>query len=108
MELYQARSKFKELKPNSVKNELLCAGCLIRHFRADRPINQITEANGEDYYEHLTLPLEQGGAAYSESTAMAVVGAAHRLYRFAIKARLIDRSPFDEAPRGNAHRGDNA
>lgn len=106
--MYQTRPKFKKLKPNSVKNEILYAGCLLRHFRASMPIDKVTEADGEDYYEHLQLPLDQGGMDYSESTAMAAIGAAHRLYRFAIKSRLIDRSPFDDVPRGNAHRGNNA
>ena len=106
--LYQARAKFKKLKPNSIKNEVLYATCLLARFGAATAINKINEADGEDYFEYLQLKAEQGGMGYSESTAMAAVAAAHRLYRFAIKSRLIDRSPFEDAPRGNAHRGNNA
>lgn len=103
---YKSRAKWKALKPNTRRNVNSGFTHLLNYFTGSRRIDVIHEADAEDYHAKLMLPADDGGGGLVESTANNVGSVAHRLYRFAVKSRLVDRSPFESLPKGG-QRGNN-
>jgi len=109
VDAYKARPRWAKLKPNSVRNQTQWLRYLLAHFGPECPVPSIVEADGEDYHGTLRLPKSEGGKGkgLSRSSAESACSMAHRVFRYAVKARIIDRNPFDDTPRGKGPRGNN-
>jgi integrase len=77
----------------------------LSHFSSKTPIDEIHEADAQDYRDMLMLPKDDG-AGLVASSANNVCAIAHRLYKLAIAKRWIAVSPFAGLPKGGG-RGNN-
>jgi len=74
----------------------------LAYFGADKPLHAITEADAEDYRGWL-----KGTRKLAEATTRKACGDARMWFRYAIRAGLVSRNPFEAVPTnvtGNAER----
>jgi len=82
------RSARTDVKPGTAVNLGQAAKNLVAYFGPDRRIDQVTEADAEDYYRHL---LATGKA---HNTARRLTGRAKQFFSYAVRARLLSHNPF--------------
>jgi len=82
------RATRTDVKPGTAINLANAAKALLTFFGPDRPIDQVTEADAENYYRYL---LKSGKA---HNTARRLTGRAKQFFAHAVKARLIPANPF--------------
>lgn len=106
VERYQARAKFKNLKPATQRCVTRCLLHLLRHFDPTTPIEKLTAADASDFYETLRLPKSQGGHGLAVATANLTASIVTTMFFFAMDAELIERNVFRKLPRSD-RRGNN-
>lgn len=99
IDTYKAR-KYPTYKPGTIMGHDQTVVNLEQFFGREKPVREFTEADAEDFRDWLLTAKPDGGGLV-ESTARKRCSIAAKMLRYAIKARIIDRQPFDEVPRGN-------
>ncbi len=94
---YEAK-KTPGYKPGTIQVHDRAFASMREHLGADTPIADVTAGDAEDFRDSM---LNTDGLA--EATVRKRCAIASKLFRYAIKHRLIDRDPFDdgEVPRAN-------
>ena len=80
----------KDVKPATkiVWNQV--SGSLVSHFGADRKLSSITEADADDFKQHLI------GEGFASTTVHKRLQFSRMLFKQAMKRRVISRNPFAE------------
>ena len=81
-----------DLKPRTVENLKRAQANLVRYFGGDKLVSDITEADSEAWGRWLQL---EEGEGLAKNTARRRIGRAKQYFRWAIRRRVLDRSPFD-------------
>lgn len=100
LDTYKAR-KYPTYKPGTILTQEQTNGSMLAYFTAQKAIVEISEADADGFRDFLISPTRSGGQGLAESTANKRCSIASKLLKYAIKARIIDRNPFDEVERGN-------
>jgi integrase len=90
--------KFSGYKPGTIQVHDRAFASMREHLGADTPIAEVTAGDAEGFRDSM---LNDDGLA--EATVRKRCAIASKLFRYAIKHRLIDRDPFEEGevPRAN-------
>jgi integrase len=75
--------------------------CLLEYFGRDKPLDQITPGNADDWRIWLTEPVneknpKEGGQGLADNTARRRCGFAKQFFRAAMRRRLISENPFGD------------
>jgi hypothetical protein len=100
VERYQARPKWKTLKPSTQLMITRAIYHLLQHIDPTTPIAQITAADAQDFYSQLRLSKADGGAGLAVATANLTASIVAAMFFYAVDAELIDRNHFKKLPRG--------
>lgn len=106
VERYQARPKWKNLKPSTQRCISQSLMHLLRHFDPETPIEKITAADANDFYEGLRLAKAEGGHGLAVATANLTASIVTTMFFYAVDAELIGRNVFRKLPRSD-RRGNN-
>lgn len=106
VERYQARPKWKTLKPATQHCISRSLFYLVNYFDPTTPITEITAANAADFYDNMRLAKSEGGFGLAVATANLAASVVSTMFAYAIDAELIDRNPCKSLPRGD-RRGNN-
>ena len=96
---YRDRPRWRDLAERTQESYNYGLAFLVGRF-GGRQIDQITEAEAEDFRGFLTEP-KPNGAGLGRATANGVCNSSSLLFRFACKSRLIAGNPFDGVERGS-------
>jgi integrase len=97
---FKSRPRWHEKKPGTQLFQEKGFRYLLEHFGDGLPIDRLTDAAAEDYHAYLQLPKDKSGKGLAMSTGNRQCAVAWSLYRYAIRARYVDRNPFEDTPRG--------
>lgn len=78
----------KGLKPWTIKNMKTAGNLLLVFFGKDRKISEITSAEGETFFHHLT------GKGYAKATISRAMRRAITFFKFAQKSKFVLDNPF--------------
>lgn len=78
-----------DVKPRTRTNLRQCAGFLVEHFGAEKPIDKITAGDAEDFIRWLATQV-------GDNTKRRHAGRAMQMFRYAVQKKLISVSPFAE------------
>lgn len=86
-------------KPSTLAKMRSAQADLVAHFSADRQLDSITEADAEAYRRYLrdrkSRRDKAEAAKLGDNTVRRACGLAKEIFNAAVKARLIDRNPFE-------------
>lgn len=73
--------------------------CLIDYFGANKPLDEITPADADDWRRWLSKPINEkkpaeGGQGLADNTSRRRCGIAKQFFRAAIRRRLVTENPF--------------
>ncbi len=91
------RSKKASLKPSTIEQIKIAHDNLIEFFTADKPLDEITPGDAEDYRNWLLSKSDvrgKSGIGLARNTARRRIGRAKELFRSAVRHRKITESPF--------------
>jgi integrase len=99
IEAFRDRPKWRQLKPATHHAYDNAFHHIRERFGAETLITDVVEIAAEELPSYL-MEAKPNGAGLAKASAYRICDSAVMLFRFAIKARLLDRNPFDEVARG--------